>query len=88
LETSYDLEPLQVTITVSDEGRGISSEESSKIMDPFFTTKLDEGGTGLGLTICKSIVMEHAGTLEFDSSPGKGTTFVVKLPAVISASKE
>jgi signal transduction histidine kinase len=57
-------------------------------MEPFFTTKLDEGGTGLGLTICKSIVMEHGGTLEFESSPGKGTSFQVKLPAIIAEAKD
>ena len=39
----------------------MTAEDSRQVMEPFFTTKLDEGGTGLGLTICKSIIMEHKG---------------------------
>ena len=87
VETNYDPEADLVLLTVRDEGRGMSVEDSRKIMEPFFTTKLDEGGTGLGLTICRSIVMEHAGTLEYDSTPGKGTTFFVRLPAFIPDTK-
>jgi PAS domain S-box-containing protein len=88
LETGYEPETSQVTLMVKDEGRGMTPAESRKIMEPFFTTKLDEGGTGLGLTICKSIITDHKGTLEFDSKPGKGTTFIVRLPADIRAAKD
>ncbi len=88
LETCYDAQQRQVMLTVRDEGRGMPPEESLRIMEPFFTTKLDEGGTGLGLTICRSIVSEHRGTLEFDSKPGKGTTFTVRLPVDESVAKD
>jgi signal transduction histidine kinase len=57
---------------------------SNRVMEPFFTTKLDSGGTGLGLSISLSIVKEHNGSLEFESEPDKGTTFIVKIPAETS----
>jgi signal transduction histidine kinase len=88
LETGYDRTTSQVTLTIRDEGRGMTREESRRVLEPFFTTKLDEGGTGLGLTICKSIIMEHQGDLEFNSKPGKGSTFLVRLPADIPALEE
>ncbi len=84
LATGVD-EKNQVVISVRDEGCGISREEGLRILEPFFTTKLDKGGTGLGLSICNSIVKEHQGILEFESSPGKGTTFTVRIPAITSA---
>jgi len=70
-----------VTITVRDEGCGITKDDGSRIMEPFFTTKLDSGGTGLGLSISYSIIKDHAGSLDYHSEPGQGTTFTVKLPA-------
>lgn len=78
--TGFDAEAGQVIITVRDEGVGITRDISGRIMEPFFTTKLDKGGTGLGLSICHSIIKDHHGVLEFESEPGKGTTFVVKIP--------
>jgi PAS domain S-box-containing protein len=82
METGFDAAAGQVTITVRDEGCGMSREVSDRIIEPFFTTKLDNDGTGLGLSICQSIVKEHNGTMEFKSEPGKGTTFVVRIPAI------
>jgi PAS domain S-box-containing protein len=81
LRTGFDEALGEVTVSVRDEGCGISRDDGSRIMEPFFTTKLDSGGTGLGLSICCSIIKDHAGTLEYSSEPGKGTTFTVKLPA-------
>lgn len=81
LSTGYDAVADQVVVTVRDEGCGIPYEVGLRIMDPFFTTKLDNGGTGLGLSISKSIVKEHHGSLDFASEPGRGTSFVVRLPA-------
>jgi len=80
LNTGFDADTGQVIVTLRDEGRGMTREESDRIMEPFFTTKLDSGGTGLGLSISNSIIKEHHGTLEFESEPGKGTVFFIKLP--------
>jgi PAS domain S-box-containing protein len=88
LETRFDAENDQINISVRDEGCGMSREESARIMEPFFTTKLDSGGTGLGLFISQSIVKEHGGTMHFTSEQGKGTTFIVTLPTGKTASRE
>jgi signal transduction histidine kinase len=88
LTTGFDAAACQVSITVRDEGCGIERDVFSRIMEPFFTTRLDEGGTGLGLSICNSIIKEQHGSLEFISEPGQGTTFIVRLPAGDSAVEE
>ncbi|MEZ6852807.1 PocR ligand-binding domain-containing protein [Halodesulfovibrio aestuarii] len=69
-----------VEITVSDTGSGIPEELVSKITDPFFTTKRDSGGTGLGLSVSSAIVQEHAGTLQFLPHPEGGTIAQLHLP--------
>jgi polar amino acid transport system substrate-binding protein len=67
-------------VKVQDEGRGIPPEDLHHITDPFFTTKSNLGGIGLGLSISSRIVKEHGGTLTFTSEPGKGTTAEIILP--------
>ena len=67
------------TIAVTDDGPGIPAEQLGHIFDPFFTTK--PTGTGLGLATCHAIVADHAGRIDVDSAPGRGTTFTVALPA-------
>jgi signal transduction histidine kinase len=69
-----------ITITFTDDGPGISSENLKRIFDPFFTTKEVGKGTGLGLSICHGIVTEHGGKIYARSENGQGTTFVVELP--------
>ena len=69
-----------IVVEVEDEGTGIPSEMLSHITDPFFTTKSDSGGLGLGLSISSKIVKEHGGTLTFTSEPGKGTKAEIVLP--------
>jgi signal transduction histidine kinase len=69
-----------VVIEISDTGSGIREEDLVKLSEPFFTTKEPGKGTGLGLTICYSIVREHRGTLEFQSELGKGTKAIVTIP--------
>jgi hypothetical protein len=71
----------EVEVCVADEGAGMSPEVLERIKEPFFSTHLDSGGLGLGVSICRSIVQEHRGTLEFESEVGKGTRAVIRLPA-------
>jgi polar amino acid transport system substrate-binding protein len=78
--TEPDRQAGVIRVTVQDEGTGISPENLARLTDPFFTTKRDQGGTGLGLSVSATIVKEHGGTLEFRSSPGAGTTVVLTLP--------
>lgn len=67
-----------VRVTVSDTGRGMSSDETSRIFNDFYTTKA--GGTGLGLSIVRRLVMDLNGTIRVDSTPGRGTAFVIDIP--------
>jgi signal transduction histidine kinase len=69
-----------IEILVSDNGCGIDPGVRDRIFDPFFTTKSVGKGTGLGLTISYGIVKDHGGTIDFESSPGQGTRFSVRLP--------
>jgi PAS domain S-box-containing protein len=69
-----------VVIEVSDTGQGIPPEHLARIYDPFFTTKGEGRGTGLGLSVTYGIVQEHGGALSCDSAPGQGTTFTLTLP--------
>lgn len=68
-----------VTIYIKDRGAGIESYFIDKIFDPYFTTK--EKGHGLGLSICYSIIKQHAGTITVESIKGVGSTFSLYLPA-------
>ena len=67
-------------VKISDTGCGIADGIKDKIFTPLFTTKPIGQGTGLGLDICKQIVMEHGGDIVFESKVGEGTTFIVKIP--------
>lgn len=67
-----------VLTSIKDLGEGISSENLSKIFNPYFTTK--PGGTGLGLSMCYSIISRHSGTIRVFSEQGKGAEFAVYLP--------
>ncbi len=69
-----------VTICIEDTGKGISKEDMSHIMDPFFTTNRDNGGTGLGLSISYNIIRDHHGELHYDSEKGVGTKALLTLP--------
>ena len=80
LATSHDPESGAVRLKVADEGLGIAPEHIPHLTDPFFTTRRESGGTGLGLSVSATIVKEHHGTLEFDSTPGCGTTVTLTLP--------
>lgn len=69
----------EVRIHVTDTGPGIVPEQREKIFQPYFSTK--RGGTGLGLPTARRIIEEHHGSLTFHTEPGRGTDFVIGLPA-------
>ena len=73
----------QAELRISDTGTGIPPEVLPRIFDPFFTTKEVGKGTGQGLAIAHSVIVEkHGGTIDVETEPGRGTTFVVRLPLV------
>jgi polar amino acid transport system substrate-binding protein len=80
LSTSYDQKMSSMVVKVQDEGIGISPDILHRITDPFFTTKSNSGGIGLGLSISSRIIKEHGGSLVFTSEPGKGTIAEIILP--------
>jgi PAS domain S-box-containing protein len=80
LSTFYGKERRSIVVKVQDEGVGIPSDILPRITDPFFTTKSNSGGIGLGLSISSRIIKEHGGTLVFASEPGKGTIAEITLP--------
>jgi len=71
-----------IRFSVSDQGDGIASDAMEHIFEPFYTTK--ESGTGLGLSVVHGIVKQHDGWLEVETTPAKGTTFHVYLPACLA----
>jgi hypothetical protein len=80
LSVATRVEGPEAVVEVSDTGVGIPSEHLARIYDPFFTTKPEGGGTGLGLSVTYGIVQEHGGTLACESDLGKGTRFRLVLP--------
>ena len=73
-----------VRLTVSDTGHGMSPEVIERIFDPFFSTKKQGEGTGMGLSVVHGIVKSHGGTLTVDSTPGQGSVFKAFFPAIES----
>lgn len=73
----------RVTIRVADDGVGISAGNRNKVFDPFFTTRRDQGGTGMGLSIVRALLEAHNGTVTLAESD-KGATFDVELPLALS----
>ena len=71
--------PDGVLITVEDSGPGIDPENADRIFHPFFTTKSE--GTGMGLSICRSIIEAHNGSLSLRSAPNRGSVFEILMPA-------
>lgn len=83
ISTYYNQQRKRVRIKVEDQGIGIKPEDLKHIMDPFFTTKRDTGGTGLGLSVSYNIVKSHGGTLVLTSKPNEGSTARVSFPTTI-----
>jgi signal transduction histidine kinase len=69
-----------VIMYVRDTGAGIAAENQERVFEPFFTTRGERGGTGLGLSVTYRIVADHGGTIEVESQLGAGSTFTVWLP--------
>jgi signal transduction histidine kinase len=79
----------EALVTIEDNGCGIPKANLDKVFDPFFTTKPVGRGTGQGLAIARSIVVEkHGGTIDIQSLVGSGTTFILRLPVQGRGSKE
>ncbi len=72
-----------IRIVIADNGKGIAADQLDRIFDPFFTTK--DMGSGMGLSICHSIISRHQGGIKVASIPGAGTTVTLFLPAVKQA---
>jgi signal transduction histidine kinase len=70
--------PGMLQVEIQDDGCGIAPADAAKIFQPYFTTK--EHGTGLGLFMTRKLLQDHEGTVDFESEPGDGTTFRVRLP--------
>lgn len=77
---SLSREDDRAVVSVSDDGRGMTSEARAHAFDPFFTTRLREGGSGLGLAIVHRIVEDHRGTIEIASAPESGTAIRIEFP--------
>ena len=77
-----NLDEKMIEICISDNGKGIPETLQNKIFDPFFTSKSKEGGYGLGLSICESIISEHNGEIFVKSQVGRGTLFIIRLPRI------
>lgn len=75
---AYCLDDEHIQIQITDNGSGIPLENQDKIFEPFVTYK--ENGSGLGLSICRQIILLHKGTITFETKPDEGTTFTITLP--------
>jgi two-component system NtrC family sensor kinase len=81
IATVYEHASDTVRIAFADTGSGIDAADLDKIFDPFYTTKKDREGTGLGLSVSYGIVKEHDGDILVESRPGRGSVFTIVLPA-------
>jgi len=71
----------EVVLAVQDSGPGIKADDLPHIFEPFFSTRIDEGGSGLGLYISNFLVMEQNGTLELDNCAEGGCRATIRLPS-------
>ena len=71
----------EIVMTIQDDGKGIQKDKVDKVFEKYFSTKMGEGGSGLGLFIVKNLVQEQLhGTIDCESEVGKGTAFIIKFP--------
>jgi signal transduction histidine kinase len=81
IESSFNSEKGLAKIMVADTGCGIAPKDLPKIFDPFFSTKGESKGLGLGLSVAYGIIARHKGVIEAKSELGKGTVLTITLPA-------
>ena len=85
IKLEHDPAADMVDLVVRDSGNGIPADKLQRIFEPFFTTKAGpdasgKGGTGLGLSSCRTIIESHRGRIRVESTVGRGTAFIIKLP--------
>jgi signal transduction histidine kinase len=80
IATMYQEESQTSVIRFADNGPGMPPEIMARIFEPFFSTKDVGAGTGMGLATAFDIVTSYAGSIEVESTPGKGSEFIIKLP--------
>ncbi|MEM7344224.1 MAG: ATP-binding protein, partial [Chloroflexota bacterium] len=85
LRLQFEQDREQLMLIYSDDGRGISPDHLKKIFEPFFTTARQQGGSGLGLHLVYNLVTRKLqGSIQCESEPGQGTTFIIKLPLTVA----
>jgi signal transduction histidine kinase len=80
VEIQIEGSPTRALVVVRDNGPGLTEEAKKRLFEPFYTTKLREGGSGLGLSVAHGILMTHGGEIEVASEAGSGAIFRVSLP--------
>jgi signal transduction histidine kinase len=89
IRVSTRAEAGDAVLEVTDSGTGIPPDVADKVFEAFFTTKEVGSGTGQGLALCRSLVVDrHHGTIDFTTEPGAGTTFTVRLPIAPASNPE
>lgn len=84
--TVESLEDHWIRVSIEDTGQGIEPTHLERIFEPFYTSKVRGKGTGLGLVMSRSIVLDHHGKIEVESAVGKGTCFILRFPPATMAS--
>ncbi|MCA2980816.1 MAG: HAMP domain-containing histidine kinase, partial [Myxococcaceae bacterium] len=80
VELTLEASPTDVWVHLVDSGPGIDPAHLPRVFERFFTTRLEAGGTGLGLAMTKAIIEAHGGSISVESPPGRGARFSVRLP--------
>ncbi len=88
VDTAFDRSNRKVICRVRDEGNGVNEENLRQLMDPFFTTKRDTGGTGLGLSVSAGIVAMHDGSIDITPNPDRGITVTLGFPINVASQRK